>query len=169
MEVSQPSPGDTVAAANMDESDSHVGSAQLSPASAPEDTSDLAIMQLQDAAGDTTSESPRALPDKEVMAETIEDAYVQFIWYCNPMLASTYSTDELRRGFGSVPRADGKTFQTWSLFELVKRLERGEIATWNVLVLELGVEKPDTSKGQSGQKLGQYAVRLKVSERSHFF
>ena len=164
MEAPHASPGNSVAAAIMEESDSHVGSAQLSPASAPEDTSDLAIMQLQDVAADTMNESSRTLPDKEVTAETIEDAYVQFIWYCNPTLASTYSTDELRRGFGSVPRADGKTFQTWTLFELVKRLERGEIATWNILVLELGVEKPDTSKGQSGQKLGQYAVRLKVSE-----
>ena len=163
MEALQSSPGNSAVVAIMDGAESRPESVVSSPASAPEDASDLAIMQLQDAATDATNEPPRTLPDKDITAETLEDAYVQFIWYCNPTLASTYSTDELRRGFASVPRADGKTFQTWALFELVRRLERGEIATWNILVVELGVEKPDTSKGQSGQKLGQYAVRLKVS------
>ena len=150
----------------MDVLISQAGTAHSSPDSATEDP-ELAVMQLQDAVAGPINRSFRTLPDREVTPETLEDAYIQFIWYCNPVLAPTFSTRELRKGFLSVPRADGKIFETFNLFELVKKLESGEIGTWNYLVLELGVERPDPSKGQSNQKLGQYAVRLKVCCRSH--
>ena len=117
----------------------------------------------------TSSSPPRDLPSKNrLAADNFEDAYVQFIFYCNPALSTSLSTTELRRGFNAVPRADGKSFEIFALFRLVERFERGEVGTWNALVVELGVERPDTEKGQSTQKLGQYAVRLKVGDDSFF-
>jgi hypothetical protein len=104
----------------------------------------------------------RELPSRDVTPENIEDAYVQFIFYCNPSLPTSLTTTELRRGFRSMPRTDGKSFETFALFELIKQYEKGEIGTWNALVMKLGVEPPDLSKNQSSQKLQQYAVRLKV-------
>ena len=122
---------------------------------------DLVARQLQEAVNG--SQEHRTLPDRDVAPSLFEDAYVQFIFYCNPTLSSDLATTELRRGFRSMPRADGKSFETHSLFELIRKLEKGEIGTWNNLVLQLGVEPPDASKQQSSQKLQQYAVRLKVS------
>jgi hypothetical protein len=49
----------------------------------------------------------------------------------------------------------------YRLFELIKRFDAKEIKTWGQLALELGVEAPDISKGQSVQKVQQYSVRLK--------
>jgi hypothetical protein len=49
------------------------------------------------------------------------------------------------------------------LFELIQKLERKELKTWAMVALELGVEPPALEKGQSAQKVQQYAVRVKVS------
>lgn len=112
--------------------------------------------------------SVRSLPPnslsivKKLTNSTLEDHYVAFILYCNPTLPSNLSTTELRKVFRSVPRTDGKSFETLTIFHLVSKLEKGEINTWNQLVTELGVEPPDIAKGGSSQKLQQYAVRLKV-------
>ncbi|KAL2159772.1 hypothetical protein VTH06DRAFT_1905, partial [Thermothelomyces fergusii] len=73
---------------------------------------------------------PRALPDREVDAASIEDAYVAFILYCNPA-----------------------SFSTFALFELIKQLETRELKTWAELALKLGVDPPDQEKGQSSQKI----------------
>lgn len=122
---------------------------------------ELAARQLQ---GDASElQEQRSLPDHNVTSASVEDAYVQFIFYCNPTLSSSLPATELRRGFRSMPRADGKSFEIYSLYELIRKLEKGEIGTWNNLVLQLGVDPPDVSKQQSSQKLQQYAVRLKVS------
>lgn len=94
----------------------------------------------------------------------MDDAYVQFILYCNPSIATDTDTTELRRGFRAPPKSDGKTFSPYTLFNLIAKLEdkADGIDNWTKLVLELGVEPPDQEKGQSSQKVQQYAVRLKV-------
>ena len=110
--------------------------------------------------------SERILPSTEVTNETIDDAYVQFILYCNPSLPDHVDTSDLKKGFRSPPKSDGKNFDPFVLFELISRLEAKEIKTWAELVVELGVEPPDASKGQSTQKVQQFAVRLKVITHS---
>lgn len=95
----------------------------------------------------------------------MEDYYVQFVFYCNPSLPLTTDTMELRKGFHSMPRTDGKTFDAYTLYELLQKLETKELESWSQLVIEMGVEPPDTSKNQSTQKVGQYAVRLKVGTK----
>ena len=110
----------------------------------------------------TNASLERALPSREIDGASIEDAYVQFIMYCNPSIPADTDTTELRKGFRTPPKTDGKMFSPFTLFGLISRLEAHELKTWTQLVLELGVEPPDTSKNQSTQKVQQYAVRLKV-------
>ena len=110
-----------------------------------------------------TGETPRTLPSKETKAGTVEEDYVQFIFYCNQSLSLNTDTTELRRGFQSMPKTDGKTFNIFTLFELIRKLEAKEIETWSQLVVEMGVAPPDVASGQSTQKVQQYAVRLKVN------
>jgi hypothetical protein len=105
----------------------------------------------------------RALPSRAISDETIDEAYAAFILYCNPSFATSIDTAELTRLFRIPPKSDGKAFSTWALFELIRRYNAGEIKTWTQLALLLGVEPPDTDKGQSTQKVQQYSVRLKVS------
>lgn len=115
---------------------------------------------------DTTGGTHRAqrnLPNRSVTNESLDDAYVDFIMYCNPSLPLDTDTTELRRVFRAPPKSDGKTFSTFVLFELIRKLELKEIKTWAQLAIDLGVEPPSVGKGQSAQKVQQYAVRLKVS------
>jgi hypothetical protein len=115
-----------------------------------------------------TNVSPRptalrpTLPNKQVTTDTIEDAYVSFILYCNPAVSLETDTTALREAFRVPPKSDGKSFSTFTLFELIKQLEKKELKTWAELALKLGVTPPDQEKGQSSQKIQQYAVRLKV-------
>lgn len=104
----------------------------------------------------------RSLPSRDVTDETIDDAYVAFILYCNPTVPLSVDSTELRRGFRAPPKSDGKSFETFKLFELIRKLERKEIKSWSQLALSLGVEPPNAEKKQSAQKVQQYAVRLKV-------
>ena len=104
----------------------------------------------------------RTLPSRQVDESTIDDAYAQYILYCNPTIPLDVDTTELKKGFRSPPKSDAKTFSPFTLYNLVSQLENKEIKTWTELVLKLGVEPPDTSKNQSTQKVQQYAVRLKV-------
>ena len=110
----------------------------------------------------------RSLPSRDVTDETLDEAYVQFVLYCNPAIPSNVDATELKRGFRSLPKSDGKNFNTFVLYDLISRLERKDIKTWTQLVVELGVELPDTSKNQSTQKVQQYAVRLKVLYGSYY-
>ena len=110
-----------------------------------------------------SSSMQRSLPDKNVNIDTIEAAYVSFILYCNPAVPPEAETITLREAFRSPPKSGGKTFSTYTLFELIKKLEAKELKTWAELALKLGVEPPDQEKGESAQKIQQYAVRLKVS------
>ncbi|KAI9843384.1 MAG: hypothetical protein M1838_002639 [Thelocarpon superellum] len=103
----------------------------------------------------------RSLPSREVTDESLDDAYVAFILYCNPVVTLSTDTAELRRGFRSPPKSDGKTFSTYTLLELIRQFENKEIKTWNQLAIQLGVEPPVLEKNQSAQKVQQYAVRLK--------
>lgn len=112
------------------------------------------------------AQGPRNLPSQNISEDTIEDAYVQFMFFCNPSLPLSTDTAELRKGFQSMPKTDGKTFEIFHLFELIRRLELKQLDTWSALVVEMGVEPPDPSKNQSTQKVQQYAVRLKVDPRS---
>lgn len=105
----------------------------------------------------------RRLPSNQVTDETLDEAYVSFIMYCNPSIPLDTETTELRKIFRAPPKSDGKNFNTFTLFELIRKLEQKEIKTWAQLALELGVEPPALDKGQSAQKVQQYAVRLKVS------
>jgi len=110
----------------------------------------------------------RLLPSYDVADDTFDDAYVAFIFYCNPSIPLDTDTSELRRAFRSPPKSDGKNFSTFTLFELIRKLEMKEIKTWAQLAIDLGVEPPAVDKGQSAQKVQQYAVRLKVSSRYNF-
>ena len=103
------------------------------------------------------------LPSKDVTTEDIEDAYVRFVLYCNPAVPLDVDTAALRESFRTPPRSGGKSFSTFVLFQLIRQLETKEIKTWAELALKLGVEPPDQDKGQSSQKIQQYAVRLKAS------
>lgn len=103
-----------------------------------------------------------ALPDRNVTAASIEDGYVTFILYCNPAVPQDADTTALKDAFRTPPKSGGKSFSTFTLFQLIHQLERKEIKTWADLALKLGVEPPDEDKGQSSQKRQQYAVRLKV-------
>ena len=110
-----------------------------------------------------TQETPdRALPSIEITDESIDQAYVDFILYCNPSIPLDTDSTELKKGFRSPPMSDGKKFNPFTLYGLISRLETKDIKTWVQLVVELGAELPDPSKNQSTQKLQQYAVRLKV-------
>lgn len=101
----------------------------------------------------------RALPLKDAADDTLDDAYVDFILYCNPAVALDTDTAELRKAFRQPPKSDGKTFNMAKLLQLIGRFEDREIKTWTTLALELGVERKADS---SNQKVQQYAVRLKV-------
>ena len=105
---------------------------------------------------------PRSLPARNITDETIDDAYVAFIFYCNPNVPTSVDTTELRKTFRCPPRSDGKSFSIFALWELIKRLDSKDLKTWIALAIELGVEPPDMEKKQSTQKVQQYAVRLKV-------
>jgi len=91
----------------------------------------------------------RGLPNRVVTDENFDDTYVDF-----------------RKIFRAPPKSDGKTFSTFTLFELIRKLEQKELKTWAQLAIDLGVEPPALDKGQSAQKVQQYAVRLKVSSFS---
>lgn len=104
----------------------------------------------------------RSLPPRDISDATIDDAYVDFIFYCNPDISSSTDTTELRRIFRSPPRSEGKSFSIFTLWELIQKLDRKELKTWIQLAMELGVEPPSVEKKQSTQKVQQYAVRLKV-------
>ena len=104
----------------------------------------------------------RSLPSHQVDENSIDDAYAQYILYCNPTIPLDVDTTELKKGFRAPPKSDAKTFSPFTLYNLVTQLENKEIKTWTELVLKLGVEPPDATKNQSTQKVQQYAVRLKV-------
>jgi hypothetical protein len=104
----------------------------------------------------------RALPSRDVSEETIVDAYVAFILYCNPYFPLDIDTSDLRRIFQTPPRSDGKDFSIFTLWGLVQRFDNKDIKTWTQLALELGVEPPSAERGGSVQKVQQYSVRLKV-------
>ena len=104
----------------------------------------------------------RGLPSRDVNDLSIDDAYIQFILYCNPSVPLEVDTTELRKGFRAPPKSDGKSFSPFTLYQLIARLDAKVIKTWTELVIELGVSPPDVSKNQSTQKVQQYAVRLKV-------
>ncbi|KAJ8106551.1 hypothetical protein ONZ43_g7031 [Nemania bipapillata] len=114
--------------------------------------------------GNTTPKSPGVrpmLPNRSVTSGTIEDAYVSFILHCNPAVPLDVDTTSLREAFRTPPKSEGKSFSTFTLFELIAKLHQKEIKTWAELALRLGVDPPDHEKGQSSQKIQQYAVRLK--------
>lgn len=116
---------------------------------------------MKDAADQADS---RTLPSREVTDDTIDDAYVLFILYCNPNVPSSVDTSELRKTFRCPPRSDGKSFSVFTLYELIRKLDNKELKTWIQLAIELGVEPPSMEKKQSTQKVQQYAVRLKVGQ-----
>lgn len=104
----------------------------------------------------------RSLPSRDLTNETIDNAYITFILYCNPCVPSSANPYELRRCFRCPPRSDGKNFSIFTLWQLIRKLDRKELKTWIQLSIELGVERPSPEKKQSAQKVQQYAVRLKV-------
>lgn len=115
----------------------------------------------------STPSSRLDLPSRDVTAGTIEEAFVQFIFSCNPGVPVDTDTAALREAFKTPPKSGGKSFSTWTLFELIAQFQSKEIKTWADLALKLGVEPPDQDKGQSSQKIQQYAVRLKVILSTH--
>jgi hypothetical protein len=104
----------------------------------------------------------RALPPRNITDETVDNAYITFILYCNPNIPASVDSTELRKSFRSPPRSDGKSFSTFALWELIRKRDQKELKTWIQLAMELGVEPPSMEKKQSTQKVQQYSVRLKV-------
>ncbi|KAL5594078.1 hypothetical protein BROUX41_001125 [Berkeleyomyces rouxiae] len=122
----------------------------------------LSSQQTQQAPPPAAAGSARAsLPNRAVSADTIEDAFVSFILYCNPAVPAESDVSALREAFCTLPKSDGKAFSPFRLYELIRQLDSREVKTWVELALGLGVEPPDHAKGQSTQKIQQYAVRLK--------
>ena len=118
--------------------------------------------QTADVRNDNALDPPRALPERDVSLETIEDAYVNFMLYCNPALPPDCDIESLREAFRMPPKSQGKEFSPWLVFQKVKQFYSREIPTWTEMVIRLGVDEPDVSKGESSQKLTQYGVRLKA-------
>ncbi|CAK7273305.1 hypothetical protein SEPCBS57363_005587 [Sporothrix epigloea] len=116
---------------------------------------------LRSSMNDQGTVSSAILPDRTINAANIEGAYVSFILACNPAVSPSTDTAALREAFRTPPRSDGKSFSIFVLYQLICQLENREIKTWAELALKLGVEPPDQDKGQSSQKIQQYAVRLK--------
>ncbi|KAJ5584690.1 uncharacterized protein N7459_004490 [Penicillium hispanicum] len=132
--------------------------ARSGPSMSPPVFDALRHQQMKDAADQAES---RALPSRDITDESIDDAYVVFILYCNPNVPSSVDTSELRKTFRCPPRSDGKNFSVFTLFELIRKLDNKELKTWIQLAIELGVEPPSMEKKQSTQKVQQYSVRLK--------
>ncbi|KAJ5644626.1 hypothetical protein N7507_010637 [Penicillium longicatenatum] len=109
----------------------------------------------------TDQAESRVLPSRDITDDNIDDAYVLFIFYCNPNVPSSVDSSELRKTFRCPPRSDGKSFSVFKLYELIRKLDNKELKTWIQLAIELGVEPPSMEKKQSTQKVQQYAVRLK--------
>lgn len=127
------------------------------------------VMNTHPSPSSTQDNSPdRALPSIEIADHSIDQAYVDFILYCNPAVPADTDPTELKKGFRAPPMSDGKKFNPFTLYGLIGKLESKEIKTWAQLVVELGVELPDPTKNQSAQKVQQYAVRLKVLPSSPF-
>ncbi|BCR95760.1 putative ARS binding protein Abp2 [Aspergillus luchuensis] len=103
----------------------------------------------------------RSLPSRDLTDSSIDDAYIMFVFYCNPNVPLSVDTSELRKNFRCPPRSDGKSFSIFALWELIRKLDSKELKTWIQLAIELGVEPPSLEKKQSTQKVQQYAVRLK--------
>ncbi|KAM0203569.1 hypothetical protein ACHAPQ_000491 [Fusarium lateritium] len=103
----------------------------------------------------------RGLPDRSVSEESVEDAYVDFILFCNPAVPLDADTASLREAFRNPPRSGGKSFCTFAIYDLVRKFYNSEIRTWTELTTKLGVEPPDPNKEESAQKVAQYGVRLK--------
>lgn len=107
----------------------------------------------------------RSLPSRNVTDDiNLSECYAEFILYCNPAIPPETDTLDLKQLFKTPPKSDGKSFSIFILYQLICKLEQKEIKTWAELALELGVEPPNPAKGQSPQKVQQYAVRLKVSD-----
>jgi hypothetical protein len=126
------------------------------------------VLQPSSGSQQPSTPSPRlrearpSLPERNVTSTTFEDAYVTFILCCNPAVPLDTDANALREAFRSPPRSGGKSFSTFTLYELIQQLEKKELKTWAELALKLGVDPPDPDKGESSQKIQQYAVRLKV-------
>ncbi|KAH7005758.1 ARS binding protein 2-domain-containing protein, partial [Fusarium venenatum] len=73
------------------------------------------------------------LPDRRVSEHSVDNAYVDFILFCNPAVPLSTDTTCLREAFRNPPQ----------------------------LTTKLGVEPPDPNKEESAQKVAQYGVRLK--------
>lgn len=116
----------------------------------------------RDELGSAVETPARSLPPRDITDATIDDAYVDFILYCNPGVPAGTDAAELRKTFRVPPRSDGKSFSVFTLWQLIQKLDRKDIKTWTQLAMELGVEPPSIEKKQSTQKVQQYAVRLKV-------
>ncbi|EPE36265.1 hypothetical protein GLAREA_05603 [Glarea lozoyensis ATCC 20868] len=137
----------------------------FSPENEKDGNQSLGIPSVQQQATNSLLGPPtpasRGLPSRDVTDNNFDDAYVSFILHCNPSIPPETDTVELKKTFRAPPKSDGKSFSTYTLFELIGKLERKELKTWAQLAIELGVEQPDPQKGQSAQKVQQYAVRLK--------
>ncbi|KAK4175711.1 putative ARS-binding protein 2 [Triangularia setosa] len=111
----------------------------------------------------TSTLSPSAgrppLPDRQVNATNIENAYVDFILHCNPCVPPGTDTTALREAFRALPKSGGKTFSASLLLDLIKQFDTKQLKTWAELAIKLGVDPP--GEGESGQKIQQYAARLK--------
>ncbi|ROT43565.1 hypothetical protein SODALDRAFT_319989 [Sodiomyces alkalinus F11] len=111
----------------------------------------------------------RPLPNRNVTAETIDDAYPSFILYCNPAIPQGTDTTALRDSFRALPKSGGKSFDAFNLFLLVRQLELRELKTWADVALKLGVDPPDREKGESPHKVQSYTRWMHAMHVDAFF
>ncbi|PNS20482.1 hypothetical protein CAC42_5932 [Sphaceloma murrayae] len=120
------------------------------------------------------SEVGRSMPDRHVTRDSITEAYVQFILFCNPAYPDDVDIATLRETFSTPPTSNKKSFATFDIYVLVRRLhEYDNIRTWQQLAIELGVDPGTGDDGSGSQRVPQYIVRLKrwmkVSHVDAFF
>ena len=140
----------------------HPGNGLYMASSAPSSVAPSVAGSAYSPANTVIHAQPAMLPNRNVDINSIEEAYVSFVLACNPAVPSGTDTTALREAFRTPPRSDGRSFSIYMLYLLIRELEDRIIKTWAELALKLGVEPPDQEKGQSSQKIQQYAVRLKV-------
>ncbi|KAF4123880.1 ARS binding protein 2 [Geosmithia morbida] len=119
--------------------------------------------------GSTSTQPVNGLPDRNVTPDTLEDAFVSFIFYCNPAIPWGSDATALREAFRTPPKNGGKSFDTAVIYDLVKRLYAKDIKTWTELTMMLGVAPPDPSKDESRQRITQYGKWMNSLHVKSFF
>lgn len=109
-------------------------------------------------------ERPTRLPDRHsVNASNVTNSYIDFVGYSDPSIdtSDANTLSHLDKKFNAVPKTEGKVFTTWSLFECVTMMHRGEISNWSQLVGKLGVSDV-SGRPQYAQRCKRWLQKYKI-------